>query len=66
MLFIAQRSWRNLSPWCLGFLTGKIGELQRVRQEIDGPQDRHLQLACLHFMRQKKSGLQAGHLELAS
>lgn len=57
MLFIAQRSCRNLSPWCLGFLPGEIRELQRVRQEIDGPQDRHLQLAsCLRFMRQKKVG----------
>ena len=37
-----------------------------LRQEIDGPQARHLQLAsCLHFMGQEKSGLQVGPLQLA-
>ena len=38
-----------------------------MRQEIDGPRTRYLHLAsCLHFLGQKKCGLQAGHLKLAS
>ena len=28
MLFIALRSWTNLHPWPLRFLTGKMGKLQ--------------------------------------
>ena len=35
-----------------------------LRQEIDGPQARYLQLAsCLHFSGQEKDGLRARHLQ---
>ena len=35
-----------------------------LRQEIDGPQARYLQLAsCLHFLGQEKDGLGARHLK---
>ena len=52
-----------------GILKRKEKERKKkhLKQEIDGPQARDLQLvSCLHFLGQEKGGLQAGHLQLAS